>query len=259
MNAHRLSSTEIKPLTKRTGGGELYFRRPDVELQIEKVLTLSPQQIIAMTGGNKRRDETDYLLDETLCYLLREAKINNDNAFIETLYIELNRRIWKLLARFRTGSEADFEDFGQRVGMAILEKIFNVNSDAADFAQVQFGSFVLSEAKAVWKGNIVRLKREQELFETARADDEDENRLENISGTSELSAESRLIIVEGLKKLSAHHQKVAAMLLDGFQIESKDERELTISSGLGVSSRTIRNWLKEMRAVLDDYQGEVRR
>jgi DNA-directed RNA polymerase specialized sigma24 family protein len=257
-----VDSTEIKPLTKRTGEGVLYIRRPDAELQIEKTLTLSRPQILQMVAARKRRDESDYLLDETIVYFLREARINDDGEMIEALFAELNRRIWKLLAKFRAGNEADFEDFVQRVEMAILEKIFDMNSNAADFAQVQFGSFVLSEAKAVWKGNLVKLKREQELFETTRAEgdeSEDENRLENISGANDLPAESRLIIAEGLKKLAPHQRTVAVMLLDGFQIESKNAGETTISGHLGVSSRTIRNWIKEMRAALEGYQGEAER
>jgi DNA-directed RNA polymerase specialized sigma24 family protein len=259
MSARNANSAEIKSLTKRTGEGELYVRRPDAQLQIEKIVALDRSQILAMLGGNHKRGESEYLLDETIVYLLREARINNDNAFVEELYKELNIRIWKLLKKFHTGNEADFEDLGQKVGMSILEKIFDTESNSADFAQVQFGSFVISEAKAVWKGNLVRLKREQQIFETERDDEKDEKRLENIPGAGELSPESRLIIIEGINKLAPHHQTVAAMLAGGFQIESNDENEITISSHLGVSSRTVRNWIKEMRKVLDGYQGEAKK
>lgn len=171
-------------------------------------------------------------------------------------------RIFDLIFSDSSGNEADFEDLGQRVAMAILEKIFDMESDSADFAQVQFGLFVVSEAKSVWKGNLVKLKRDRELFESGREGDggdegTTENSLKNIVGTGVLSAESRLIIAEGLKKLSPAHQTVAAMLLDGFQIESKGKNEPTISSHLGVSSRTIRNWIREMRAALEGYRGEA--
>ena len=52
---------------------------------------------------------------------------------------------------------------------------------------------------------------------------------------------------------------VAELILDGWQIESKNEIELTISKKLAVSSRTIRNWLKEARAILADYNAEVKK
>jgi len=261
MNTRDADSTRIKTLTRRTRQGELYVRRPDAQLQIEKILTLEKAQILVMLEGRKRRDEVDYLLDETIVYLLREAKIENDNEMIETLYLELNRRIFKLLLKFRAGfknNQADFEDFGQKVEMAILKKVFDTDSNSADFAQVQFGLFVISEAKGIRKQNLVRVNREEAMFDGGREGEEEDNRLENISSANELSAESRLIIQEGLRNLSPEQQTIAAMLLDGFQIESKNAKEPTISKHLGVSSRTVRNWIKEMRRTLAGYQGEAR-
>lgn len=261
--ARDADSTRIKSLTKKTRQGETYIRRADAELQIEKILTLEKQQILEMLGSNKWRDEADYLLDETLVYLSREARINGDDEIFNEIYEELNRRIWKLLLKFRRNfgaNQTDFEDFGQKTEMAILRKLLNTDSDAADFAQVQFGSFVISEAKGVNKQNLIAVSRDQKLFETAREDDETgDEKLENISLTNELSAESKMIFSEGIKKLSPDQQMVAAMLLDGFQIESKDENEMTISRHLGVSSRTIRNWVKEMRALLTEYKEETNR
>lgn len=260
MNARDADSTQIKNLTKLTKLGEQYMRRADAELQIEKILTLEKSQIVEMIGGDKRRNEADYLLDESIVYLLREATIDSDNSMIETLYIELNRRIWKLLAKFRANfknNQADFEDFGQQAGFAIVRKILDTGSNSADYAQVNFGDFVIGEAKSVWKQNLVRVKREEAMFNSGREGEEDENKLENIPWEHELSAESRLIIEEGLRNLLPEHQIVAAMLLDGFQTESKDPRELTISKHLGVSSRTIRNWIKEMRLALTGYQGRL--
>ena len=263
MTTPEADSTDIKPLTRRTRAGEIYVRRPDAELQIEKVLTLEKPQVTAMfAGGEKRRDEADYLLDETIVYLLRETlTAAGDDELRDVLYEELNRRIWKLLLKFRRSfiNQADFEDFGQQTGLAILRKIFDTRTDAGDFAQVQFGSFVITEAKGVWKGSIVKSNRERDLYEKPREDDENDNTLENLSLTDELSAESRLIINEGLRNLPPEHQTVAALLLDGFQIESKDEDAPTISKMLGVSSRTIRNWMVEMRRSLAGLPGEMRR
>ena len=68
-----------------------------------------------------------------------------------------------------------------------------------------------------------------------------------------------MTLKEGLDKLPPHIMIVAELLLDGWQIESKETGEPTISKKLGVSSRTIRNWLKEARALLADYKTEVKR
>ena len=261
MEARDAHSTRTKPLTKRTKQGEIYIRRADAELQIEKALTLEKPQISAMLAGNKRRGEADYLLDETLVYLFREARAAGDDELFNRLYIELNRRVWKLFLKFRATfkSQADFEEFGQKTETAILRKLLDTASDKADFAQAQFGSFVIAEAKSVWKQNLAAIKRDQEFIETPREDDETgADELENLAG-SDFSDERKMIIREGLRKLSPEQQTIAAMLLDGFQIESKDENELTISRHLGVSSRTIRNRIKEMRSILADYEGETKR
>ncbi|MCY7347386.1 MAG: hypothetical protein LH614_14350 [Pyrinomonadaceae bacterium] len=263
MEPRGANSTGIKPLTKRTMRGELYLRRADAELQIEKVLMLEKPQILEMLGGSERRDEADCLLDETLVYLFREARRAGDDELFNQLYTKLNRRTWKLFLKFRSTfhSQADFEDFGQKTETAILRKLLNTDSDRADFAQVQFGSFIISEAKSVWKQNLATIKRDQGFLDTPREDDDDEtgaNELENLA-VGDLSDERKMIIREGLSKLSPDQQTVAAMLLDGFQIESKDKNELTISRLLGVSSRTIRNWIKEMRSALADYKEVAKR
>ncbi len=263
MNAREANSTGIKPLTKRRQDtGEVYTRRPDAELQIEKVLSLEKQQILAMLENKPPGGDADYLLDETIVYLLREARLANENEMIEVLYLELNHRFWKLLTKFRTNfiNKADFEDFGQKIGLTVMQKIFDLETNAGDYAQINFGDFVVREARVNRRQNLVKVKREQAMFRTDRDDDEKESSdpLENIAATNELSTERLLILREGFRKLSGEQQTVAAMLLDGFQIESKDPAEPTISRHLNVSSRTIRNWLKEIRAILSDYRAEAR-
>jgi DNA-directed RNA polymerase specialized sigma24 family protein len=255
------NSTDVKPLTKRKKETrELYARRPEAELQIGKVLSLEPVQIYKLLK-NRQRDAADYLLDETIVYLLRAPRAEEN--FREILYAELNRRIWKLLKKFyaRFNNPADFEDFGQKIEIAILKKIFDFNSDSADYAQVNFGDFVIKTAKVAWRGELVKIEREKEIFYTTReGDDEDNsNPIENSLKSNDALTDYTMMLKEGLTKLPPHIMLVAELLLDGWQIESKDEREPTISNKLDVSSRTIRNWLKEARAILGDYKAEVRK
>jgi len=255
------SSTVVKPLTKRKKETqELYSRRSDTELQIGKVQLLEPGQIFDLLK-NKERHSAGYLLDETLVYFLREFEFGEH--FREALYVELNRRIWKLLKKFYSNfnNPADFEDFGQKIEMAIIKKIFDKNSDSSDYAQVNFGDFVITTAKVVWRGELVKIAREKEVFYADREGDEDgvDNRIENSFKSNDALADYTIMLREGLGKLSKNTMIVAELLLDGWQIESKDEREPTISKKLGVSSRTVRNWLTEARVVLGEYNTEVRK
>lgn len=258
-------STGIRFLTKKSREGAVYTRRSDAEAQIEEVSAFAPARIFEMLEARKRRDEDGFLLDETLVYLFRRARrTGSGDEMFNRLYDELNSRILKKLGRFRANfkqNAVDFDDFVQKVEMAILRKLLDTDLDAADFAEVQFGSFVLSEAKAAWKQNLVSIRRDQEFLETPRGDDgeTDTNELENLALKSDSTPEKAMILKGMMKNLTPDEQMIAAMLGDGFQIESKNENELTISRHLGVTSRTIRTRIKEMREKLAEYQGELRK
>lgn len=260
MTALNANST-IKSLTKRKQEtGELYARRPEVELQIEKILSLADEQILALLE-NKQKGAADYLFDETIVYLLREARNENNNSIFETLYLELNRRVWRLMKRFYKNftNHADFEDFGQAVEMAVIKKIFDITSDSADYAQVNFGDFVVTQAKVLWRGKLARIQQENELFQAERVDEEADEQSENRFALKDISTEKLLIIKEAIAKLPQNIREVAVLhYLDGWQIESKDEGIPTISKQFNVSSRTIRNWLVEARQILAGYEGEGR-
>ncbi|MGI8495104.1 MAG: hypothetical protein ACR2L1_07305 [Pyrinomonadaceae bacterium] len=258
-------STGIRFLTKQSREGAVYTRRADAEAQIEKVSFLEPARILEIIAARKRREEDGFLLDETIVYLFRQARrTGNEGEMFNLLYDELNLRILKKLGSFRANfkqNAADFDDFVQKVELSILRKLLDTDSDAADFAEVQFGSFVLSEAKAAWKQNLVAIKRDQEFLETPREEDDENNAsdLENLALKSDSTPEKAMILKEMMKNLTPDEQIIAAMLGDGFQIESKNENELTISKHLGVTSRTIRTRIREMREKLAEYQGELRK
>jgi RNA polymerase sigma factor (sigma-70 family) len=223
-------------------------------------LSLANEQILTYLE-NKQRDSEDYLFDETLVYLLREAKNENNHSLLQTLYLELNRRMWRLMKRFYKNftNHADFEDFGQAVETAIIKKIFDTNSDSADYAQVNFGDFVVTQAKVLWRGKLVRIGRENEIFQTERAAEEQDEQNEDRFTLKEISTEKLLLVKEAIAKLPPNIRAVAILhYLDGWQIESKDEKLPTISKQFNVSSRTIRNWLGEARRMLAGYEGAGR-
>lgn len=255
-------SNVIRKLTKRKKEtGEFYTRRSDAERQIEIILWLETEEILELLK-NKHRQTDNYLLDETIVYLLRDSNI--DNNFREDLYIELNKRLWKLLKKFYKNfkNQADFEDFGQKIEIAILRKIFDYETNSADYMEVNFGDFVVKTAKVVWRGELVKINKDKDLFYTRREDEDEEsyrNSIENNFESNEMPTDYTLMLKEGLSRLPPNIMTVAELILDGWQIESKNAQELTISKKLRVSSRTIRNWLKEARAILADYNAEVKK
>ncbi len=246
------NSTAVKSLTKTAGeAGKPYLRRAEVERQIAEVLSFDDQRIFVMLE-NRQRDADGYLLDETIVYLLRERK--DDKFFAETLYTELNRRIWKLLRKFYTkiNNAANFEDFGQAVEMTIIRNIFNETA-VGDYAQFYFGDFVVKTATYAWYARLKNIKREEAMFETERSDsDEEETKTDEYRFVSaEISTEDKMILQARLAELPENVRHAAILhYLDGWQIESKDAQAPTISKLFGVSSRTIRNWLGSAREIL---------
>src|SRR5687768_11899058 len=108
MTASETNSAEVKKLTKRKKEtGELYARRPEAELQIGKVLSMNTDKILQFLKIRERGD-AEYLLDETIVYLLRNSR--GSESFRIDLYRELNRRIWGLLKKFykRFKTHTDF-------------------------------------------------------------------------------------------------------------------------------------------------------
>lgn len=261
MTARDADSTEIKPLTKRTGQGKLYVRRPDAEMQIKKIVTLDTPQILAMLE-NKHRDEPDYLLDETIVYLLREARLRDDVSLLETLYPALNRRIWKLIAKFygNFDSKEDFEDFGQTVETAIVEKIFDTRAERADYAQVNFGDFVVTEARGRRRGILAGSNRTDGTFPPDRDEREGTSKSDEDRFVSEeISPEEKLILRETIAMLPQKYRQVAILhYLEGWPIESGTKGEPAIDALYNVSPRTIRNWLAQAREMLAARQGEAR-
>jgi hypothetical protein len=115
-------------------------------------------------------------------------------------------------------------------------------------------------AKVIWRGELVKIEREKDLFYSHAEDEEDNAKgIENTLESNDAGTDYIMMLKEGLAKLPPHIMLVAELLLDGWQIESKNDFETTISKKLNVSSRTIRNWLKEAKNILADYHAEVRK
>lgn len=250
----------VEPLRKRRKDTqELYHRREEVERQIGMVRSLSNPQIFELLQTGQR-SQPNYLFDETVVYLLRARRASGKDADVEELYSVLNSRIWRLLSKFRSkfNDETEFEDFGQNVVMAIVTKILNVSSDSADYAQVNFGDFAVTEAKGVWRGRLVFLAKEDQHIAAQRDGDEDGADPISEIRAGGASALEEMIAREAIGHLPEHLRTVAILLADGWKIESREPAEPTISRYMGVSSRTIRNWVNEAREILGEYRGESR-
>lgn len=252
-----VSSCAVKSLTKRTKDtNELYRRRPEVELQIEKILSLEDGHIFSRLE-NQQRDQPNYLFDETLIYLMRERR--DDRYFVENLFMELNRRILKLIGKFRRyfKNTEDFEDFKQKVLTEIIDKVIKTESDIGDYAQVNFGDFVIKSSKMFGRAHLKNLENEREHLEMKRSDSEDGTPYdEDVYVSAELSIDEKIVLRSRLAQLPENILQAAVLhYLDGWQIESKDSNAATVCKYFNVSSRTIRNWLAQAKEILAAQEG----
>lgn len=249
-------SRQIKPLTKCKTDGELYRRLEKNESQINEILNLKNTEALALAKKSSHRDD-EYLFDETIVYLLRNADHFKDAEFVGELYQTLNRRIVKILRRFwnSLNNKADFDELVQATELKIIEKIFDEQSDQADYAEVLFTKFVALEGYSILKKLHTRENRDNEFLIRSNGDDEsDDFEIED----KQISIEEIFILREAIEKLPNDTKQIIYLIKDGFQIESKDENEITISKILGKTSRTIRNRLADARSILADFSGDSR-
>lgn len=245
-------SKTIRPITRRNLSGELYFRPVAVEDQIRELLMLSQSEILDQLSV-RNKGASGYLLDETIVYLLREADRERDTSLIESLFAEISARVAKLAKSKRHVDPKieDVEDMAQDAILFLLERIFE-DSDRADFAEVRFGLFISSFLKTR-RAELQQRYNDDKSSEHLDETNPDGHDFELESG--QFAADNELVIREAYGKLRPDVWKAAVLIFEGFKIESKDPDEATVCRMMGVSSRTIRNWMEEAKETLSEIRG----
>ena len=243
----------IRPLTKKTAKGELYRRRPEVEEQLETAVRM-PFDVVADRLTLPGKDTPGYLYDETLVYLLREAHRRDDPAMEDLIYDNLAGRVEMLLRKinYQVGPD-DRDDFAQEIHIKVIRKIFDLDSDAADYAQVMFGDFVTTLAYSDLKKYRNARKKETGIVEI---DAHKEDNYDYDPPAETLSQETLATLHDALDQLN-ERTRTALILhhIDGLQIESNDPDEPTVSRYFGVTGRTIRNWFGGAVRTLTEANG----
>lgn len=254
------SGIEPKPLRKRTVESQtLYCRRPEVEAQIRQALSHNADEIQTRLEVVDQTDER-FLKSETLIYLLREFFERGENDMFNAIYETLSERIYHLLRRHKIkfAETSDFEDFLQDVQLIMLDKILDFESDHGDYAQVSFGDFVVTIAVNEIKKYFGKLKQAAEMIALDEENEEDKPKFELVA--QGLSSEKMLVLREAIGNLPDHIREVAFLhYVEGWQIDSQNPHEPTLSKKYQKSEKTIRNWLRKAAELLSDWKGEIKR
>ncbi|MGI8552457.1 MAG: hypothetical protein ACR2PL_16965 [Dehalococcoidia bacterium] len=131
--------TAVRPLTHRGANGELYYRRPEVERQIETVVSLPVPAVLERTRISNK-DDPEYLKDECLVYLIREHRRAGESTLVSDLCEQLLRRCYGIVYSCVGKLRAEFaEEAHAEVVEQLFRKILNTDSDRGDYYEVSFG------------------------------------------------------------------------------------------------------------------------
>ncbi|QQS40256.1 MAG: sigma-70 family RNA polymerase sigma factor [Acidobacteriota bacterium] len=256
---------QIRPLTRENADGEVFVRRPAVEAQILSLTGTAPDEI-ASRALIPKGDSERYLREETLVYFFREWRrqlatgendVRKEYALL-AVFEEIERRFYRYLrkSRHRPRDKTEFADWARSVSDGFVEKLMDLETDRIDFAEVRFLSFAAMEA--LGKAKKTKADSARKSSEISIDDDDREGPpIEPILDA--LSPEQEAMLREGLLALPLELREVVILLdFEGWNCESNDPNELTVSRYLGVTSRTIRNRHEKARRILRDYIGGER-
>ena len=248
----------IKPLTRHRKRGGVLTREPEVERQIRSALALSPEQLLVRLRKDDREDP-EYLRDETLVYLIREYFQTGANELVTPLSQKLLDRCAGQINRRLHGLRDDqdrWENARTDVVNELVTRLLDLDSDRADFFQVRFGRALRMLTIRVFH----RYRLEKDLLNrSVRLSylGEDEDAGEERSKQEEpqdpgLPPDLKAVASDGLAAILDPRCREAFILryYAGWPTSSKDPAVPTISEKLGVSDRTVRNWLRRAEADL---------
>ncbi len=250
----------LRPLTRtRKDNGALYVREKEVEAQLKHLATLSEKQRrrALLAEGN------DKLREETLVYALRECAQSGDTetawAIAERLTERISGHIARQLSKWRLPPD-DADDCTRDLFAALFEALFDPSS-AGEFWEVRF--WVCLDRR-LW--NLIE-KRQATLDAQLReaeapeggghemAEGGGQETLLSRMHDRSLGPEERALLSAALNHLS-ENERLAVYLtkVEGLPEESDDPARATAASVLGVTGRSVRNYLKRAEEKIQKWE-----
>ena len=243
-----------RPLTKRDSTGNLYVRSPQVEAQIDEILSQSPatlQHRLAVRDSQA----SDYLSYECLVHLARVLRYDNEamaNAVLSALISRCEAILLSKIPDNKLATAADVrEEVIGQFGELFATDGTEDNRDDLDYFECRFNQAFSTFCIDLVRSEIARLKRFESLPD--QADDTEPSPHKEIPARliealqSQETAESAVLLSEIYAAIDAlpddERKAVTLYHVMGYKIESKDPDEVTAATICKVSGRTIRNRL----------------
>jgi DNA-directed RNA polymerase specialized sigma24 family protein len=247
----------VRPLTRtRRDNGLPYVREADVEAQVRAISTLSARERRErLLATAQAWDDAGRLREETLVYFLREfaARSDDDMAWqIAELLVERTAsHVQRKLARWRLTPE-DADDCTRDLFTALCEAVFDRGA-AAEFWEVRFWVCLdrrlwnLIERRQAIADSEVRPSDQVEDGEGEQDVDRLFTRIADTGATPEVMAER----AEALSLLTENERRAVYLCyIEGLPEESEDPERPSAAKMLGVTGRSIRNYLRRAKEKL---------
>lgn len=243
----------------------LYQRDAAVERQIQSAIILTDERIVA-NARIREKQADDYLQEEAIVYLIKMSKQEENenlyNALSDVLLERIGHQVKFYFRSFYQGLKEDaYSEFLARLFQQILRA-----DGKGDFLQVKFWLALNGLAVTVFRRFQSREQRERKLldrgeFSEREENDEGEEDTDDdfvepehlIPGENRWSSiEQWSLIEEAMQNLDGDVRK--AYFLHhflGWQIETIDPNESSVSDHFGKTPKTIRNWLHKADAALE--------
>lgn len=270
MSHETLGTTPISlvPLTRTNARGEVFKRHSAVERQLLDVLPLSDEGLL-LRVGIKDSTADGYLQEEALVYLIRTSAQRQNQVLFNKLAEILLTRCQDQVTSWMRGI-VHKEDAVNDVIQVLFEKILRPGNEG-DYLQVRFWHNLKRISLDVRRKYLREQTKDRRYlqpssFKSQEETGENENDWENVSDTNgnEIAAENKFSSVEMdvLWREALHVLKEpmqTAVLLHyvtGWQIESKDPNEITVSKYFRKTPKTIYNWLRQAEDELIKWRGD---
>jgi hypothetical protein len=258
----------ITPLQKRKDGGkgELYSRLPEVEAEIANLATLPRDELVQRCAVRSRRDPC-YVGSETVLYFLRGTRGDNSSALFNQLFHILSARVTAALPRVdsldgRTTSatNSDIRDAVYGRFEELLASDRQGYEEGLDFFEVRFDAGIsklkIAAQRKAWReeNRNTPLEFDAETNEASREVEEAFVEFKHKVDINFDDPDFRLRLDTAIDTLPKEQIGVIQMLLQDFQIDSKDPGVMTIATALECDEKTVRNRrnraVKTLQAIL---------
>jgi RNA polymerase sigma factor (sigma-70 family) len=221
-----------------------YRRRPAVETEIRALPAAGATLVAALRTA---------VAPETLVHGIRRLRTAGEAAAADTVMSLLIERISGLVAAVAY-SQAVLPEDREDIVQATFIQVWNEITDTRpqfEFWEVHFNHMVrLACADAAER--LRQARRHERPFRTATNDDGDTWSEESTLADPE-AIEGSALVAEALAQLDGPVRRAFYLKMQGFKEKSKDTSEPTISTILGVSDRSVRNYLRAAELTLQSW------